>query len=213
MAGFGMNVVRFGGLASLAVGLSLAPACASSIPGSIRRCSRPPRRKARWSSIPRPTSRKACRCSRSSRTRPASRSQYVRAADSQLMARMSIEFRADQKAWDIMQTTTLNKMPPAACWRRSTRRRPRTSRPRRAIPSKRWYGVYANYNSPAYNTKQVKASRTAEDLRGLRPAQGMGRQGRDRRHRQRMAQGDLPVLRRAEGPQPSSRTSWRRSSR
>ena len=25
-------------------------------------------------------------------------------------------------------------------------------------PGKRWYGVYANYNSPAYNTKQVKAS-------------------------------------------------------
>ena len=25
-------------------------------------------------------------------------------------------------------------------------------------PGKRWYGVYANYNSPAYNTQKVKAS-------------------------------------------------------
>ena len=46
---------------------------------------------------------------------------------------------------------------------------------------------------PAYNTQKVKAVRAAEDLRGVRPAQGMGRQGRHRRHRQRMAQGDVRV--------------------
>ena len=38
--------------------------------------------------------------------------QYVRAADSPLMSRVAIEYRAGQKAWDIIQTTTLNKMPP-----------------------------------------------------------------------------------------------------
>ena len=35
--------------------------------------------------------------------------QYVRGADTPLMARMAMEFRAGQKAWDILQTTTLNK--------------------------------------------------------------------------------------------------------
>ena len=39
--------------------------------------------------------------------------QYVRAADSALMGRMAIEFRTKQKAWDIVQTTTINKVTPA----------------------------------------------------------------------------------------------------
>src|SRR5712692_3649469 len=37
---------------------------------------------------------------------------YVRASDAVLMSRMSIEFRADQKSYDIAQTATINKMPP-----------------------------------------------------------------------------------------------------
>ena len=38
---------------------------------------------------------------------------YVRAADTPLMGRIAIEFRTKQKAWDILQTTTINKVPPA----------------------------------------------------------------------------------------------------
>ena len=37
---------------------------------------------------------------------------YVRAADTPLMGRIAIEFRTKQKAWDILQTTTINKVPP-----------------------------------------------------------------------------------------------------
>mgnify|MGYP003694079583 CR=1 FL=1 len=37
--------------------------------------------------------------------------EYVRASDAILMSRMSIEFRADQKSYDIVQTATINKMP------------------------------------------------------------------------------------------------------
>ena len=84
--------------------------------------------------------------------------EYVRASDAILMSRMSIEFRADQKSYDIMQTSTINKMPPQmlAALRAAGSRR--TSPPEARDPNKRWYGVYANYNSPAYNTKKVKAS-------------------------------------------------------
>ena len=39
--------------------------------------------------------------------------------------------------------------------------------PAGARPNRRWYGVYANYNSPAYNTKFVKKRAVAEDLRGI----------------------------------------------
>src|SRR5262249_38523851 len=37
--------------------------------------------------------------------------EYVRASDAVLMSRMSIEFRADQKSYDVLQTATINKMP------------------------------------------------------------------------------------------------------
>ena len=37
--------------------------------------------------------------------------EYVRASDAILMSRMAIEFRADQKSYDIVQTATINKMP------------------------------------------------------------------------------------------------------
>ena len=50
-------------------------------------------------------------------------------------------------------------------------------------PNRRWYGVYANYNTPAYNTNLVQESRPAEKLRGVSRPQGMGRQDRAGRHR------------------------------
>ena len=37
---------------------------------------------------------------------------YVRASDSQLLARVLIENRAGQRSWDIMQTANVNKIPP-----------------------------------------------------------------------------------------------------
>jgi iron(III) transport system substrate-binding protein len=92
--------------------------------------------------------------------------QYVRAADSQLMARIAIEFRASQKAWDIVQTTTLNKMPPAQLAQidpPEAKALPAEARD----PGRRWYALYANYNAPAYNTKlvqQAELPKTYEDF-------------------------------------------------
>jgi iron(III) transport system substrate-binding protein len=82
---------------------------------------------------------------------------YVRAADTPLMARIAIEFRTKQKAWDVLQTTTINKVPPAMLAEIDPPEAKHISADARD-PGKRWYGMYANYNGPAYNTKLVKAN-------------------------------------------------------
>jgi iron(III) transport system substrate-binding protein len=92
--------------------------------------------------------------------------EYVRASDAILMSRMGIEFRADQKSYDIAQTATINKMPPQMLAAYEPPEAGGIS-PDARDPSKRWYGVYANYNAPAYNTEKVKASelpRSYEDF-------------------------------------------------
>jgi iron(III) transport system substrate-binding protein len=91
---------------------------------------------------------------------------YVRGADAALMARMVLEFRGNQKSWDIAQLGTIDKIPlqlllefdpPEA----------KNILPEARDPGKRWYGLYANYNSPGYNTQHVKESelpKTYEDF-------------------------------------------------
>jgi iron(III) transport system substrate-binding protein len=91
---------------------------------------------------------------------------YVRGADAPLMARMVLEFRGNQKSWDIAQLGTIDKIPlqlllefdpPEA----------KNILPEARDPGKRWYGLYANYNSPGYNTQHVKESelpKTYEDF-------------------------------------------------
>jgi len=80
---------------------------------------------------------------------------YVRAADTPLMARIAIEYRTKQKAWDVLQTTTINKVPPAMLAQIDPPEAKHISADARD-PGRRWYGMYANYNGPAYNTKLVK---------------------------------------------------------
>jgi len=82
---------------------------------------------------------------------------YVRASDTVLMSRVAIEFRADQKSYDVIQTTTVNKLPPQLL---ATFDPPeaRNIPPGARDPGGRWYGVYANYNAPAYNTRLVQRS-------------------------------------------------------
>jgi iron(III) transport system substrate-binding protein len=82
---------------------------------------------------------------------------YVRASDAVLMSRMAIEFRADQKSYDIVQTATINKMP-AQMLAAYEPEQAKDISPEARDPNKRWWGVYANYNTPAYNTEKVKAS-------------------------------------------------------
>ena len=80
---------------------------------------------------------------------------YVRGSDTQLMGRTAIEFRTKLKAWDIIQTTTINKMP-APMLAQVDLPEGKALSPDAIAPDRRWYGMYANYNGPAYNTKLVK---------------------------------------------------------
>ena len=91
---------------------------------------------------------------------------YARASDVKLMARITVEQRAGTQGWDLLQTTAVNKLPKK--W--VAQIEPAMAKDIPAIakdPDKRWYGVYANYNGPAFNTNYVKKSelpKTYEDF-------------------------------------------------
>ena len=73
---------------------------------------------------------------------------YVRGADPPLMARMMVEYRGNQKSWDVAQLGTMDKIPaqllqpfdPSEAKNISAEARDK---------DRRWYGLYANYNAPA----------------------------------------------------------------
>jgi iron(III) transport system substrate-binding protein len=91
---------------------------------------------------------------------------YVRGADPPLMARMVLEFRGNQKSWDVAQLGTIDKIPPQLLLQFDPPEAKNIS-PDARDPGRRWYGLYANYNSPAYNTQHVKESelpKTYEDF-------------------------------------------------
>jgi iron(III) transport system substrate-binding protein len=80
---------------------------------------------------------------------------YIRTSDTGVMGRIAVEFRAKQNVWDVVMTTPVNRLPDAVLAQFD----PPEAKgliPQARDPNRRWYGVYANYNSPAYNTKFVK---------------------------------------------------------
>jgi iron(III) transport system substrate-binding protein len=79
---------------------------------------------------------------------------YVRASDTQIMARVAIEERARQPSWDIALTTTVTELP-SAFLAPYEPPEAKSLMPDARAADQRWYGVYANYNSPAYNTQFV----------------------------------------------------------
>ena len=91
---------------------------------------------------------------------------YVRTSDTAVMGRIAVEFRAKQNVWDVVMTTPVNRLPDAALAQID----PPEAKgliPQARDPNRRWYGVYANYNSPAYNSKFVKREelpKTYEDF-------------------------------------------------
>jgi len=91
---------------------------------------------------------------------------YVRASDVKLMARITVETRAGKSGWDILQTTAVHKLP--AKWVAQYEPPLAKDIPANAkAKDKRWYGVYANYNAPSYNTDKVKKAdlpKTYEDF-------------------------------------------------
>jgi iron(III) transport system substrate-binding protein len=80
---------------------------------------------------------------------------YIRTSDTGVMGRIAVEFRAKQNVWDVVMTTPVNRLPNAVLAQFD----PPEAKgliPQARDPNRRWYGVYSNYNSPAYNTKFVK---------------------------------------------------------
>jgi iron(III) transport system substrate-binding protein len=82
---------------------------------------------------------------------------YVRSSDSIILARIAIESRARQRSWDLAVTTTVNRLPNDALLQFDPPQAQSLIAQARD-PNRRWYGVYANYNMPAYNTNLVKRS-------------------------------------------------------
>src|SRR5262249_38911566 len=65
--------------------------------------------------------------------------------------------RGRQRSWDLAVTTTVNRLPNETLLQFD----PPQARgliAQARDPNRRWYGVYANYNTPAYNTNLVKPS-------------------------------------------------------
>jgi iron(III) transport system substrate-binding protein len=82
---------------------------------------------------------------------------YVRSSDTEIMARVAIENRARQRSWDVALTTTVSELPPAFLAPFDPPEANGLMAEARD-PDRRWYGVYANYNAPAYNTQFVKSA-------------------------------------------------------
>ncbi len=83
--------------------------------------------------------------------------EYVRSSDTGLLARITVEKRARKDSWDILQTTALHRLPKE--WLTVIDPPEAKAIPAGAKdPEMRWVGIYANYNSPAFNTNLVKKS-------------------------------------------------------
>jgi iron(III) transport system substrate-binding protein len=79
---------------------------------------------------------------------------YVRSSDTQIMAKVAIENRAGQHTWDIAFTTTVPQLPQAYLAQFDPPEAKGLMTEARD-PNRRWYGGYANYNAPAYNTNFI----------------------------------------------------------
>lgn len=80
---------------------------------------------------------------------------YVRSSDTQIMARVALENRVRQHTWDVAITTTVTEFAPDYLLPYEPTEAAGLMAEARD-PGRRWYGVYANYNAPAYNTNNIK---------------------------------------------------------
>ncbi len=83
--------------------------------------------------------------------------EYVRANDVVLIGRIAIERRAQQRSWDVLLSPAVSRLP-ADFLLPHDPSEAKALMPQGRDPNKRWYGVYANYDVPSYNTKLVKAA-------------------------------------------------------
>jgi iron(III) transport system substrate-binding protein len=80
---------------------------------------------------------------------------YVRSSDAAILARIAIEARARQRTWDVVATTPVYRLPDEVLLQFEPAEA-KNLIPQARGPNRRWYGVYGNYNAPAYNTNLVK---------------------------------------------------------
>jgi iron(III) transport system substrate-binding protein len=82
---------------------------------------------------------------------------YVRAGDGMLVSRSLIEARAGQSSFDVIFSHAAHKLPQTMLAQYVPPESKHLTASARD-PHRRWHGVYANYNTPAYNTKLVNAA-------------------------------------------------------
>ena len=80
---------------------------------------------------------------------------FIRGAEAALTSRIMTETRAGQSSWDIVASTVVSRLPPQMT-KQFDPPEARNLRPEARDPDRRWYGVYAAYNAPAFNTALVK---------------------------------------------------------
>ncbi len=91
---------------------------------------------------------------------------YVRSSDANILARIAIEYRARQRTWDLVATTPVYRLPDEVLLQFEPNEA-KNLIPQARAPNRRWYGVYGNYNAPAYNTNMIKKEdlpKTYEDF-------------------------------------------------
>jgi iron(III) transport system substrate-binding protein len=91
---------------------------------------------------------------------------YVRSSDANILARIAIEYRASQRSWDLVATTPVYRLPDEVLLQFEPPEA-RNLIPQARAPNRRWYGVYGNYNSPAYNTNFVKKADLPKTYEGF----------------------------------------------
>ena len=91
---------------------------------------------------------------------------YVRGAEAPLLTKIALEARTGQQSWDVHNAGSVNMIPENL----ALQFEPPLAKdimPEARDPGKRWYGVYAGYSVPQYNTNLVKAEdlpKTFEDF-------------------------------------------------
>ncbi len=83
---------------------------------------------------------------------------YIRSSDTGLLSRIAVESRAGQSGFDVIVTTAVSKLPDRLL-KQFDLKDTQNLMPQAIDKNRRWYGVYANYNTPQFNTKLVDASK------------------------------------------------------
>ena len=83
--------------------------------------------------------------------------EIVRANDVVLLGRIGIERRAQAKSWDVLLSPAVGRLP-RDFMQQIDPSEAKALMPQARDKDRRWYGVYANYDVPSYNSKLVKSS-------------------------------------------------------